>query len=64
MTVTTNDNITEKRMGHAECRDIYGTTDVQELNRKFAEDAQRATDGNCSQWAIYAGDSILVVTEC
>jgi hypothetical protein len=69
-TMTTNefeDNgafVTEKHYSVDEFRQVYGTTDLRELNQRFAENAARATDGNCSHWAIYTPDGITEVVEC
>lgn len=57
-------SVIEKHMSYSECEQTYGTSCVPTLNRKFTEDALRATDGNCSHWAIYANDGITVVVEC
>ena len=56
-------DVTEKQLSYAEAEQIYGTTNVRELNERFSEAAQRCTDGNCHQWAIYACEGITVVTE-
>ena len=57
-------SVTEKYMTYAECERIYGTSNIQILNMEFQEDAKRATDGNCDQWAMYGKGGITIVTEC
>lgn len=57
-------SVIEKFMSYAECEQIYGTSNIQVLNMRFGEAAQRATDGNCSQCAMYGNGGITVVTEC
>jgi len=56
--------ITEKFMTYAECEQIYGSSNIGVLNPRFEADALRATDGNCSQYAMYGNGGITVVTEC
>lgn len=57
-------SVVEKYMSYQECEQIYGTSNIQVLNMRFQEAAQRATGGNCSQWAMYGNGGITVVTEC
>jgi len=57
-------SVTEKFYSYQECEQVYGSSNIGVLNRKFDADAQRATDGNCSMYAMYSNGGITVVVEC
>jgi hypothetical protein len=56
--------VTEKFYSYQECEQVYGSSNIGVLNRKFEADAQRATDGNCDMYAMYGNGGITVIVEC
>ena len=54
-------SVTEKFYTYQECEQVYGSSNIGVLNRKFEADAQRATDGNCDMYAMYGNGGITVM---